>query len=129
MSEEKKQVLREIWKQRMCLKRASLNIEQKEEFCKKDRKEDVTSGLPSILKNKRHGVKDAEKGNTRNGHRILQRRKKHSVKNAEKGSTRNGHHIFQRREKHTVKNFNGIIVTTDPGKQKRKDCLRELSVH
>ena len=80
MSEGKKQVLREIWKQRMCLKRASLNIEQKEEFCKKDQKEDVTSGLPSILKNKRHGVKDAEKGNIRNGHRVLQRRKKHSVK-------------------------------------------------
>ena len=36
MSEEDKQVLREIGKQRMCLKRASLNIEQKE-VCKKDR--------------------------------------------------------------------------------------------
>ena len=74
MSEEKKQVLREIGKQPMRLKRASLNIEQKEEFCKIDRKEDVESGLPSILKNKRHGVKDAEKSNMRNGHRILQRR-------------------------------------------------------
>ena len=61
MSEEERQVLREIVKHRMRLKRASLNTEQKQEFCKRD-KEDVPNGPLSNPKNKRHNIKDVGKG-------------------------------------------------------------------
>ena len=99
-SEEEKQVLREIGKQRMRLKGASLNTEQNQKFYKIERQNRRTKWV---------ALKPEE--------RELQHQRRREK------NMRDGHCLCQKRRKHTVKHIHGVIATTGQGSRKERSAL------